>query len=121
MKILIAEDDPISLLLLQKQLAKEPLELCVAADGYEAYKKLNECRPDILVTDLMMPRTSGLALIGMVRANYKKHLPILVLSAMDDESTVMEALSIGADDFIIKPAEQKELLMKIKRLGDMKS
>lgn len=120
MKILIAEDDPISQLLLQKLLAKESFELCVTADGYEAYQKLNEYHPDILVTDLMMPRTSGLELIGLVRANYKKRLPILVLSAMDDESTVMEALSIGADDFIIKPAKQQELLLKIKRLGAMK-
>ncbi|MEO8116022.1 MAG: response regulator transcription factor [Bacteroidota bacterium] len=120
MKILIAEDDPISLLLLQKQLAAEPFELCIAADGYEAFKKLMEFQPDLLVTDLMMPRTSGLELIGQVRANYKKKLPILVLSAMDDESTVMEALSIGADDFIIKPAEQQELLRKIKRLCKLK-
>ncbi len=120
MKILIAEDDPISLLLLQKQLANESFELCIASDGHEAYKKLTEFQPDLLVTDLMMPRTSGLELIGLVRANYTKKLPILVLSAMDDESTVMEALSIGADDFIIKPAEQEELLMKIKRLGKLK-
>lgn len=120
MKILIAEDDPISLLLLQKQLATEPFELCVAADGHMAFKKLMEFQPDLLVTDLMMPRTSGLELIGLARANYKKKLRILVLSAMDDENTVMEALSIGADDFIIKPAEQQELLRKIKRLCKLK-
>ncbi|MEO7209866.1 MAG: response regulator [Chitinophagaceae bacterium] len=120
MKILIAEDDPISLLLLQKQLASETFELCVASDGHEAFNKLIAFQPDLLVTDLMMPRTSGLELIGQVRANYKEKLPILVLSAMDDESTVMEALSIGADDFIIKPAEKQELLRKIKRLCKLK-
>ncbi len=120
MKILIAEDDPISLLLLQKQLASEAFELCIAVDGHEAFNKLMEFQPDLLVTDLMMPRTSGLELIGKARANYKNKLRILVLSAMDDESTVMEALSIGADDFIIKPAQQQELLRKIKQLCKFK-
>ena len=67
MKILIAEDDPISLFLLQKQLASEAFELRVAADGHEAFNKLMEFQPDVLVTDLMMPRPSGLELIGLGR------------------------------------------------------
>lgn len=116
MKILIAEDDPLSLMMLQKHLEKETFELCTAGDGREAYKKLNEFKPDLLITDLMMPHTSGLELIGLARENKKMKLPILVLSAMDDENTVMEALTLGANDFIVKPAKQNELLERIYRL-----
>ncbi len=120
MKILIAEDDPLSLTLLQRHLEKETFELCTAGDGREAFKKLNEFQPDLLITDLMMPHTSGLELIGLTRENKKMKLPILVLSAMDDESTVMEALTLGANDFIIKPAQRSELLERIYRLLNIK-
>ncbi|MBS1730553.1 MAG: response regulator transcription factor [Bacteroidetes bacterium] len=116
MKILIAEDDPVNLLLLKKQLALEQMELCAATDGYDAFKKMAAFQPDILITDLMMPLASGLELISLVRTKYSKKLPILVLSAIDDENTVMEALSMGANDFIIKPADQAALVSKINRL-----
>lgn len=72
-------------------------------------------KPDLIITDIVMPFTSGLELIGIVRSSGIK-IPILVLSAMDEEATVLEALSLGADDFIIKPFNTTEFSMRVKRL-----
>ncbi len=116
MKILIAEDDPIMLALIGKQLEKDNYSIVGARDGNEALLAMESFTPDLVITDLLMPFTSGLELIGIIRSNHGKKIPIIVLSVLDEEATVMEAFSLGADDFLTKPFKGGELLIRIKRL-----
>jgi len=119
MKILIAEDDSITLMLLKHQLAKENYTLSAHQDAREALQAIGTFKPDLIITDIVMPFTSGLELISIVRSSGEK-VPILVLSAMDEEATVLQALSIGANDFITKPFKGTELLTRVKKLLAMK-
>lgn len=115
MKILIAEDDEVMLTLIKHQLTKEGYSINANLDARKALQSMETFKPDLIITDIVMPFTSGLELIGIVRSSGIK-IPILVLSAMDEEATVLEALSLGADDFIIKPFNTTEFSMRVKRL-----
>ncbi len=115
MKILIAEDEPLVALALQKQLKNDGYETTIACDGREALSLLENYEPNLIITDILMPFTSGLELIGIVKSN-QKYIPILVLSALGQESIVMEAFQLGADDFLTKPFNPAELSMRAKRL-----
>lgn len=115
MKILIAEDDEVMLTLIKHQLTKEGYSINANSDARKALQSMETFKPDMIITDIVMPFTSGLELIGIVWSSGIK-IPILVLSAMDEEATVLEALSLGADDFITKPFNTSEFSMRIKRL-----
>jgi DNA-binding response OmpR family regulator len=116
MKILIAEDDIIMLETIKAQLKKDDYIIFGANDGREALQALESFKPDLLITDILMPYTSGLELIGILRSEQDNKLPILVLSALDEEATVMEAFSMGANDFLSKPFKPTELTIRVKRL-----
>ncbi len=115
MRILIAEDDPVMLTLIKHQLSKDDYTLSAHTDAQEAIRALDTFKPNLIITDIVMPFTSGLELISIARSSGIK-VPILVLSAVDEEATVMDALSFGANDFITKPFNPAELSMRVKRL-----
>jgi DNA-binding response OmpR family regulator len=116
MKILIAEDEPMTLEALRLNLTTEGYEVICCCDGRDALEKFETNAPDLIITDIMMPFTSGLELIGIITSQQKKKTPIIVLSAIGQESTVMDAFQLGADDFIIKPFNPIELGLRVKRL-----
>lgn len=119
MKILIAEDDAVMLALIRHQLEKDDYTLDAYTDARDALQSLDAFKPDLIITDLVMPFTSGLEFISIVRSSGIR-IPILVLSALDQETTVLEALSVGANDFITKPFNSAELSMRVKRLLSVK-
>jgi DNA-binding response OmpR family regulator len=119
MKILVAEDEPLMLMAIEAKLKNEGFEVTGAADGREALKSLETSVPDLIITDILMPYTSGLELISIVRSNQNKKIPIIVLSGLGEEDTVMEAFQLGADDFITKPFNPTELSVRVKRLLKM--
>jgi len=119
MKISIAEDDPVMLTVIKHQLAKDNYTINANTDARDALQALETFKPDLIITDIVMPFTSGLELISIVRSSGIK-VPILVLSALDQEATVLEALSLGANDFITKPFNNAELSMRVKRLLGIK-
>ena len=116
MKILVAEDDPIMLATVVRHLQPTGYNVITANDGNDALRMFEEVDPDMLITDILMPVTSGLELIGYIRNNLQKQIPIIVLSALDAEDTVMEAFTLGANDFMIKPFKANELQLRIKKL-----
>jgi len=116
MKVLIAEDEPMMLAALKHNLVSEGYEVVAAIDGREALEKYQAERPDLIITDILMPYTSGLELIGVVKSGSGKKIPVIVLSAMGQEATVLEAFQLGADDFITKPFNPLELNMRVRRL-----
>src|SRR4051812_9079014 len=116
MKVLVAEDEPLMLMAIEAKLKNEGFDVVGVADGREALKVLENYVPDIIITDILMPYTSGLELISIVKSSQNKNLPIIVLSGLGEENTVMEAFQLGADDFLTKPFNPVELSVRVKRL-----
>lgn len=116
MKILVAEDDPIMLKTIQLRLRKDGHEVICVTDGNEAMKEIEAVLPDIIITDIMMPYSSGLEIVAFVKHNIPKKIPVIILSAMGQENVVVEAFGLGADDFVTKPFSPNELSVRVKRL-----
>ena len=116
MKILVAEDEPLMLMSIVKKLQNDGHEVTGVADGREGLKAFENESPDLIITDILMPYTSGLELIGIVKNSPGGNIPIIVLSGIGEETTVMEAFDLGADDFITKPFNPVELSVRVKRL-----
>ena len=113
MTILIAEDDPVTL---------EALAACVEADGFNALRATNgrealahwdSGSPQLLCLDIMMPEVDGFEVCRQVRAQNKK-VPILFLSAKNEERNIVAGLDLGADDFIRKPFTRREVMARIR-------
>lgn len=115
MKILIADDDPIMLRTLELKLKRDGHQVITTSDGREALKEIENQSADLIITDIMMPFSSGLEIVAKVKGGDKK-IPVIVLSAMGQENVVLEAFNLGADDYITKPFSPGELSLRIKRL-----
>ncbi len=115
MKILVAEDEPMLLKTIELKLKKEGYDVIATVDGREAISKIESEQPDLVISDIMMPYASGLELTAMLKKG-DKQIPIIILSAMEQEKVVMEAFELGADDYITKPFSLNELSIRVKRL-----
>lgn len=115
MTILVAEDDLIMLKTIEHRLKKDGHNIILCQDGREALNKIEELSLDLIITDIMMPFSSGLEIIGAVKKKEGKKIPVIVLSAMGQENVVLEAFQLGADDYITKPFSPNELSMRVKR------
>ena len=115
MKILIADDDLLMLKTLEFRLKKDGYEVFTTRDGREAIAQIENIHPDLVITDLMMPFSSGMEIIGFVRKMAGKRIPVVILSAMGQENVVLEAFQLGADDYITKPFSPNELSVRVRR------
>lgn len=115
MTILVAEDDMMMLKTIELRLKKDGHNVIVTQDGKEALEKIVALSPDLVITDIMMPYSSGLEITGAVKKRTDKKIPVIVLSAMGQENVVLEAFQLGADDYIKKPFSPNELSMRVKR------
>ena len=119
-RILIVDDDIDLLGLLDWNLNRLGYKTSVAIDGLEAMKKISEFKPDLLLLDLMLPEVDGLKLFRRSkRKNEDSALspfPVIILSALSRPIDRTLALSVGADDYITKPFDMMDLVLKIKRV-----
>jgi two-component system response regulator VicR len=116
LKILIAEDDVLITKILQYILEKNGYQVTSCANGLNAIEKISDFLPNLIITDVILPFCSGLEIIGYSKGNFE-HIPIIVLSGLgEEERTVSKAFNLGADDFVSKPFNPNELLLRIKRL-----
>lgn len=111
-KILVVDDEPQITRVLRSSLMSNGYEVETATDGVAALEKMVAWRPDMVITDLAMPRMDGVALCTEIRAN--SDVPILVLSVRDQESAKVRALDAGADDYVTKPFGIQELLARVR-------
>ena len=111
-KILIVDDDNNIAELIQLYLTKEFFETCIANDGIEALKKFRSESPDMIILDLMLPGIDGYQVCREVRQS--SDIPIIMLSAKTDTFDKVLGLELGADDYIIKPFDAKELVARVK-------
>lgn len=110
--ILICDDDPVVHESLGLYLDSEGYEHVSAYDGEEALKMVESAQPDLMILDLMMPRMSGTDVCRTIRQT--KTLPIIMLTAKGEEIDRILGLELGADDYIIKPFDSKELVARVR-------
>jgi two-component system alkaline phosphatase synthesis response regulator PhoP len=113
MKILVADDDPITLESVQTCLKMEGFDVVLARDGDEALRLWRTHQPDLLCLDIMMPHASGYEVCRQVRLA-DPGVPILFLSAKNEEIDVVVGFQLGADDFIRKPFGKHEFLARLR-------
>jgi two-component system KDP operon response regulator KdpE len=111
-RILVVDDEPQLTRVLRTGLKARGYDVRVAADGLAGFETFSDWHPDLVVTDLAMPTMDGLELCRRLRAI--SQVPIIVLSAKGEEKTKVEALDIGADDFVTKPFGIDELLARVR-------
>ena len=112
--ILIVDDDDKIRNLLKDFLIPNNFLVSTAINGEEALKKINIINFDVLILDIMMPGIDGYELTKIIRSS--SLVPIIHLTAMGDTDNVIQGLEIGADDYLSKPFEPKELLLRIKNI-----
>ncbi|MCS6993753.1 MAG: response regulator transcription factor [Anaerolineales bacterium] len=113
--ILIVDDDPKLLKMLQRTLTYEGLNVLTASNGLEALEQVDARAPDLLILDWMMPKMDGMSLLQQLRAE-KNRVPVLMLTARDAIENRVEGLESGADDYLIKPFAPAELVARVHAL-----
>ncbi len=116
LKILICEDEEVMMTALDFRLKKQNFDTIKAEDGAIAKEKILAEKPHMIIADIMMPRVTGLELISFVRDELKSDIPIIIISSLESEEVVIEAMRLGANDFISKPFRPDELILRIKNI-----
>ena len=111
-RILVVDDEPQLTRVLRTGLKSRGYDVRAAADGLAGFEAFNDWHPDLVITDLAMPNVDGLELCRRLRA--VSQVPIIVLSAKGEERTKIDALDLGADDFVTKPFGIDELLARVR-------
>ncbi|MEX2191722.1 MAG: response regulator [Bacteroidota bacterium] len=116
-QILIAEDSPTQAEHLKYLLEKHGYNVRVAKDGKEAMVLLNERRPSLVITDIMMPEMNGYALCKEIKSREKTaSIPVILLTSFSRSEDVMEGISCGADNFLTKPFREEYLASHIEQI-----
>lgn len=121
LKILVVDDDPVTRSLLQKRLTKESYEIDLAEDGVQALDLIAEHYYDLVLTDLMMP--GGVDGIGVLESTKKRNLKteVILITANATVDNAIEAMKKGASDYLQKPINFDELLLRLQKIRNVKS
>ncbi|MEW6215036.1 MAG: response regulator, partial [Nitrospirota bacterium] len=121
-KILIADDAVDTVELLKKRLRSEGYDTAEAYDGEEALKQVVEYNPDLIVLDVMMPKIDGYEVCQRLKADENtRYIPVLMLTAKGEVENKVKGLDIGADDYLTKPFDYKELSARVRSLLTIKA
>ncbi|MFB3916356.1 MAG: response regulator transcription factor [Terriglobales bacterium] len=110
--VLLVDDEPQITRMLRTAFSTQPYDIRVANDGETALELIKDWPPDLVITDLMMPNLDGIELCRRLRA--VSQVPIIVLSVRGQEQMKVRALDAGADDYVTKPFNTKELLARVR-------
>jgi DNA-binding response OmpR family regulator len=114
MKILFADDDSVSRVILTARLKKMGHDVIVAGDGVEALVAFHTGKPQLVITDWMMPNLDGLELCRKIRSGVEeKYVYIIMLTAREGKKAYIEGIEAGADDFLHKPVDMDELAARL--------
>jgi len=111
-RILVVDDEPSVTDLLAYNLRKAHYDVLIAADGREALRLASEAKPDLILLDLMLPEVDGLDVCRELRKS--TFVPIIMVTALGEETDRVIGLEVGADDYITKPFGMRELLARVK-------
>jgi DNA-binding response OmpR family regulator len=118
-KVLVLEDEPAVQLLVKKALMAYGFAVETAKDGLEGLVKLETLRPDLIISDIMMPQLDGLTFVRAIKArNETKTIPVIFLTAKADPKTMIDGINVGARFYLTKPFGIEDLITKVtKALG----
>ncbi|HEY1381890.1 MAG TPA: response regulator [Gemmataceae bacterium] len=121
-RVLIADDNPQGVELLEAYLADTGYEVATSYDGDETLQKVRDWRPDLVLLDIMMPKTSGFEVCKRLKADPgTRGVAVLMITALDQPSDVERAVEAGTDDFLTKPINQTDLLRRVRALLESRS
>src|SRR6266511_1898313 len=116
-KILIVDDEPFNLDLLEQELADYDYVIERASDGVEALEKIGVFKPDVILLDYMMPKMNGLEVVKRLRQIQEhKGIPVILLTAKATQEDKIAGLDAGADDYVTKPFDSFELLARVRAM-----
>lgn len=118
--ILVVDDNKITTKLLRRYLEANGFDAKEAYDGIDCLEKLEEQLPDAVVLDVMMPRMDGYETVKRIKEQeHTKHIPVVIVTALNDVANQLKSIEAGADDFLSKPIEEKLLIAKVKLLSTL--
>lgn len=121
-KILLVDDEEINLKILINYLAPEGYDVDTACNGEEAVLKSKEYRPDLIVLDIMMPIMEGYEACRLIKSDSDtKNIPIIIATALHDRESKLKGLESGANDFLSKPIDRSELIIRVRNLLKIKA
>jgi two-component system, sensor histidine kinase and response regulator len=116
-RVLIVDDDPLSRETLQAILHREGYTLLFAVSGVEALANLSEFAPDLILLDVMMPIMNGFEVCAQIKGKPEfRHIPLILITALDDTAELVRGLDLGADEFITKPFNTAELKARVRSM-----
>jgi DNA-binding response OmpR family regulator len=115
--VLVVDDDPVIVRLLEVNFQMEGFIVVTAADGVEGLEQARASKPDVIISDVMMPRMDGLQLVTELKADAATaSIPVVLLSAKAQADDVRNGLGAGADDYVTKPFEPQDLVDRVAKL-----
>ena len=115
--VLIVDDNPQNVELLQAFLESLPVKIVTAADGLDALQKVADHHPDLVLLDIMMPQMSGFQVCRRLKSDPKtRDIQVLMVTALNELGDIEQANEVGTDDFVSKPVNKIELLTRVKSL-----
>jgi adenylate cyclase len=116
-RILIVDDNPTNLEVLQVRLKAQGYELVTAVDGMDALAKVREFEPDLVLLDVMMPKLDGISVVKQLKQDSKfRFMPVILVTAKADTRDVVTGLEAGGDDYLTKPFEQAALVARVRSM-----
>jgi len=118
--VLIVDDNKITTKLLRRYVEAYGFEALEAYDGIDCLEKVEQRLPDAIILDVMMPRLDGYETVKQLKAQDKtKHVPVVIVTALNDVANQIKSVDAGADDFLSKPIEEKLLIAKVRLLSSL--
>ena len=115
--VLIVDDNPQNIELLQAFLESLPVKIVTAIDGLDALAKVEQHSPDLILLDIMMPQMSGFQVCRRIKSDPKtRDIQVLMVTALNELGDIEQANEVGTDDFVSKPVNKIELLTRVKSL-----
>lgn len=115
MKIIVVDDDVIMLQAIKNMLAQNGYHVFATTDAQDALDTIKDEHFDLIISDIMMPYISGIELLSAIK-RINQALPIIIISALDQQEVILTAFQEGAADFVKKPINLGELLLRVKRV-----
>lgn len=116
-KILIADDNPTNVELLEAYLSDIDCEIAIAVDGRDTLDRVARFRPDLILLDIMMPKLSGFEVCKIIKDDPQdRQIMILMVTALNEPGDIERAVAAGCDDFLSKPVNKLELLKRVENM-----
>ena len=114
-KVLIVDDEPFNVDVLQQELEELEHHILTASNGKEALDQIRKHQPDLILLDMMMPVLDGFAVLSEIKGdNSLRDIPVIIVSAADDSKSIVKGIKQGADDYITKPIDTDHLKKKLR-------